>query len=364
MTDPNKSAEIDPAQNQGQVEDEEETEKPSFGQLPYVNQANDFSSGSHSVVTSPPSTRSKTYAQIQQRQFSSPRDNNFFVNLSYGLLSAFGGSAVIYPFLRASAFVSLHPDLPLIERVPKYIVALPKVIVEQGPRSLFQYFPTYASMVPVIALDLAIFYGLKSIFYPRRYFLESDIPLFSNVFLAGSSAILRYLSYQPLSEAYSQARSSMSQFHLKDLAVGMQTNLRNRIQMNGIGGLYEGMIRNLPGLVVFRGLQLGITETVLERTKYKKGKTSWVYKFFISYVATVFARFIAFPFDIVRGRAGEEGEASKNIKKYFDTLTSLFTREGTRVFKRAFTSAFQASGSSLALSFFFHLNDSQTKSHF
>jgi len=266
---------------------------------------------------------------------------------------------VTYPLLRASAFVSLHPDLPLSERVPKYILALPKVIVERGPRSLFQYYTTYASMVPTIALDLAIFYGLKSIFYPRKYFLESDIPLFSNVFLAGSSAILRYLSYQPLSEAYSQVKSLNSQMKLKDFAAGMQNHLKSRIQMNGIGGLYEGMIRNLPGLVVFRGLQLGITETVIERTKYKRGKTSWISKFIISYVATIFARFIAYPFDIVRMRTGEEGEASKNIKKYFDTLTSLFTREGTRVFKRAFTSAFQASGSSLALSFFFHLNDFQ-----
>jgi len=359
MTDLDKSSPLNAKKNTG---DEDDSYKPQFDHLPHINQANDYSSGSYAVVTTTRPGRSQTHAQVQQSQFSSPRDNNFFCNLAYGLVSALGGSAATYPLLRAFAMISLHPDMPIFERIPKYIVDLPKVIVEKGPKSLFQYYTTYASMVPALAIDLAFFYSLKSIIYPRRYFLETDIPLFSNVLLASSVSFLRYTLHQPLSETYSRVKSSSAQMKLKDLVLEMQSNMKNRIQANGIGGLYEGIIKNLPALMIFRGLQLGITETIIERTKYKKGETLWIQKFIISYFATTIAKFIAYPLDATRAQiGGDEKHPGKNIKKYFDTMFSLFNQEGTRVFKRAFSSAFHVSGSALALSIFFHLNDSKSQ---
>lgn len=331
-------------------------ERPELGGT-FFSQARP-SNSSQSPQNSEPRSRSSAKYDLQ-----SPRDKNFFFNAVNASLSSILGSLLTYPFIKARSMLSISPEMPTNERMMRYTRGLPQLIAQNGVMTLFKGYDTYAVMVPALTLDLAFFYFLKSVIYPRRYFREADLPWFANSSLAGIATIMRYVIYQPFADAHTRVTSYTSSLKGSELLKEMNVSMQNTVKNKGIGGLYEGFLKNIPGLVVFRAMQLGTLETLFQRLRYQNGHTSLFKKFIICYGVTVISKYVSYPFDLARQLIVTDGlENSEVVKKYVKIMKEMFGRNNfLDHYKKATTRAFQASGSTLALCIFFHLNDDVQK---
>lgn len=95
----------------------------------------------------------------------------------------------------------------------------------------------------------------------------------------------------------------------------------------GITGLYRGFGASVAGVVVYRGLQMGMFDTFMGLNPYQKDKgiKGLVGAFFAAQLAGVAARPFNYPFDTVRRRLQMESEKPPEERHYKGTMHCVQT---------------------------------------
>jgi len=103
---------------------------------------------------------------------------------------------------------------------------------------------------------------------------------------------------------------------------GILDCLRKTAANQGPAAIYNGFGASVAGIVVYRGLQLGLFDTIMGLNPYQKdmGLMGFVTGFFAAQIAGITARPFNYPFDTVRRRLQMESEKPMEQRIYKGTL--------------------------------------------
>jgi len=114
---------------------------------------------------------------------------------------------------------------------------------------------------------------------------------------------------------------------------GIADCLRKTAANQGPMAIYNGFGASLAGIVVYRGLQLGMFDSIMGLNPYQKdlGVKGFVSGFFAAQIAGIAARPFNYPFDTVRRRLQMESEKPMEARMYKGTIhcaTTIVKTEG------------------------------------
>jgi len=103
---------------------------------------------------------------------------------------------------------------------------------------------------------------------------------------------------------------------------GILDCLKKTSAANGPMAIYNGFGASVAGIVVYRGLQLGLFDTIMGLNPYEKdtGMLGFVTGFFAAQIAGISARPFNYPFDTVRRRIQMESEKPMEQRLYKGTI--------------------------------------------
>jgi solute carrier family 25 (adenine nucleotide translocator) protein 4/5/6/31 len=103
---------------------------------------------------------------------------------------------------------------------------------------------------------------------------------------------------------------------------GILDCLKKTSAAQGPAAIYNGFGASVAGIVVYRGLQLGLFDTIMGLNPYQKdmGIKGFVSGFFAAQIAGISARPFNYPFDTVRRRIQMESEKPMEQRLYKGTI--------------------------------------------
>ena len=124
---------------------------------------------------------------------------------------------------------------------------------------------------------------------------------------------------------------------------------------SGVMGLYNGFGVSVAGIIPYRGVYFGLSDTLFGINPFKKDKglLGLVSKFGIAQVTAITAGYASYPFDTIRRRLQMQSEKPKDqwlYKGTVDCFYKILKEEGTgALFKGAGANALRTVGSALVL---------------
>jgi solute carrier family 25 (adenine nucleotide translocator) protein 4/5/6/31 len=136
---------------------------------------------------------------------------------------------------------------------------------------------------------------------------------------------------------------------------GMADCLKKTVQENGFSSLYNGIGPSSVGIVVYRGAQFGLQDTLKAFNPYQKDFTAigLVSKFIVAQIAVSVSGIVAYPFDTMQRRL--QIEASKPVEEQMykgmaDCFGKILKAEGAGgFFKGAFANILRGTGAAIVL---------------
>jgi solute carrier family 25 (adenine nucleotide translocator) protein 4/5/6/31 len=116
---------------------------------------------------------------------------------------------------------------------------------------------------------------------------------------------------------------------------GILDCLKKTSATQGPMAIYNGFGASVAGIVVYRGLQLGLFDTIMGLNPYQKdlGLMGFVTGFFAAQIAGISARPFNYPFDTVRRRLQMESEKPMEQRMYKGTIhcaKTIISTEGAK----------------------------------
>jgi len=127
------------------------------------------------------------------------------------------------------------------------------------------------------------------------------------------------------------------------------------VKSNGFSSLYGGIGPSTAGIVVYRGAQFGLQDTIKAFNPYQKDFTAigLVSKFLVAQLAVSVSGIVAYPFDTMQRRLQIESSkpAEERIYKGMgDCFSKILADEGAKgFFKGAFANILRGTGAALVL---------------
>jgi solute carrier family 25 (adenine nucleotide translocator) protein 4/5/6/31 len=136
---------------------------------------------------------------------------------------------------------------------------------------------------------------------------------------------------------------------------GMGDCLMKTIKANGAMSLYNGIGASTCGIVVYRGTQFGLQDTIKAFNPYQKDFTmiGIASKFVVAQIAVSASGIVSYPFDTVQRRMQIEASKPKDQQIYnsaVDCIKKIHAKEGTGgFFKGALANIVRGTGAAIVL---------------
>lgn len=127
------------------------------------------------------------------------------------------------------------------------------------------------------------------------------------------------------------------------------------VKSNGVVSLYNGIGPSTVGIVVYRGAQFGLQDTIKAFNPYQKDFTAigLVSKFIVAQIAVSVSGIVAYPFDTMQRRLQIEAskpEAEQVYKGMADCFSKILAAEGPGgFFKGALANVLRGTGAAIVL---------------
>lgn len=245
---------------------------------------------------------------------------------------AIGGAAggisktVSAPIERVKLLIQTQDANPKIRsgEVPRYTGiadCFTRVKAEQGVASFWRgNGANVIRYIPQQAFNLSFKDTIKKVF--PKYNAKTEFAGFFAVNLAsaGLAAAGSLSICYPLDFARTRLASDVGGG--KKTFNGIGDCIKKTIATSGLAGLYNGFGASVGGVVVYRGLQMGMMDTIMGLNPYQKDKgiMGLVSCFVAAQVAGVAARPFNYPFDTVRRRLQMESEKPMDQRIYKGTM--------------------------------------------
>merc|ERR1711934_509638 len=136
---------------------------------------------------------------------------------------------------------------------------------------------------------------------------------------------------------------------------GMADCLKKTISENGFMSLYNGIGPSTIGIVVYRGAQFGLQDTLKAFNPYQKDFTivGLVSKFIVAQIAVSFSGVVSYPFDTMQRRLQIEASKPAEQQMYTgmpDCFAKIMAKEGPNgFFKGAMANILRGTGAATVL---------------
>jgi len=226
-------------------------------------------------------------------------------------------------------------------------------ISELGPQSLWRgNVANCIRYVPTAAFNLAFKDNIKKLF--PKYSKNDNFTMFAATQVASGAAaggLTNTLVY-PL--IYVRTVLGADLGAVKKYS-GMADCIKKTIAENGVMSLYNGIGPSSIGIVVYRGAQFGLQDTLKAFNPYQKDFTmvGLVSKFIVAQIAVSFSGVVSYPFDTMQRRL--QIEASKPAEQQMyngmpDCFAKIMKAEGPGgFFKGALANVLRGTGAAIVL---------------
>jgi solute carrier family 25 (adenine nucleotide translocator) protein 4/5/6/31 len=206
--------------------------------------------------------------------------------------------------------------------------------------------------VPTAACNLAFKDAIKGIF--PKYSKDTDFGKFAACQVASGSlagAATNTIVY-PL--VYVRTVLGADLGKVKKYS-GMGDCIKKTVSSNGVLSLYNGIAASTAGIVVYRGTQFGLQDTIKAFNPYQKDFSivGIASKFLVAQIAVSASGIVAYPFDTVQRRM--QIEASKPVeeqvyKNVGECISKIYSAEGAGgFFKGALANIVRGTGAAIVL---------------
>jgi solute carrier family 25 (mitochondrial adenine nucleotide translocator), member 4/5/6/31 len=134
---------------------------------------------------------------------------------------------------------------------------------------------------------------------------------------------------------------------------GLADCVKKIYKADGFGGLYQGFVVSLGGIIVYRAAFFGCFDTA-KAVVFKDPKNAPIWQtWLVAQAVTTLAGFVSYPFDTVRRRMMMQSGIPAEERKYRSTLHcwgKIAAEEGPRAFfKGALSNVIRGSGGAIVL---------------
>jgi len=231
--------------------------------------------------------------------------------------------------------------------------AFKRHIAELGPSSLWRgNFANCIRYVPTAAFNLAFKDTIKRLF--PKYNKDKEFGKFAASQVASGAAAggaTNTIVY-PLIYVRTILGADLGK---EKKFNGMADCLKKTIQSNGFMSLYNGIGPSTIGIVVYRGAQFGLQDTLKAFNPYQKDFTAigLASKFAVAQLAVSISGVVAYPFDTMQRRLQIEASKPKEQQMYSgmsDCFGKILKTEGPGgFFKGALANVLRGTGAALVL---------------
>mmetsp|Transcript_6446 Transcript_6446/g.13708 ORF Transcript_6446/g.13708 Transcript_6446/m.13708 type:complete len:302 (-) Transcript_6446:85-990(-) len=231
--------------------------------------------------------------------------------------------------------------------------AFKRHISELGPGSLWRgNFANCIRYVPTAAFNLAFKDTIKRMF--PKYDKNTEFGKFAAAQVASGSAAggaTNTIVY-PLIYVRTVLGADLGKEKKYN---GMWDCLKKTVKNNGAASLYNGIGPSTVGIVVYRGAQFGLQDTLKAFNPYQKDFTAigLFSKFIVAQIAVSVSGVVAYPFDTMQRRLQIEASKPKDQQIYSgmsDCFAKILKTEGPGgFFKGALANVLRGTGAALVL---------------
>ena len=226
-------------------------------------------------------------------------------------------------------------------------------ISEMGPTSLWRgNVANCVRYVPTAACNLMFKDTFKRIF--PVYNKNTDFAMFAfTQIVCGSfaGAVTNTIVY-PLIYVRTALGADIGKVKMYN---GIGDCLMKTVKQNGFGSLYNGIGPSTAGIVVYRGVQFGLQDTIKAFNPYQKDVTfiGIFSKFVVAQIAVALSGIAAYPLDTLQRRLQNEATKPKEKQIYngmADCFRKIMEKEGPKgFFKGALANVLRGTGAAIVL---------------
>jgi solute carrier family 25 (adenine nucleotide translocator) protein 4/5/6/31 len=250
----------------------------------------------------------------------------FFKDFAIGGTAGGISKTISAPIERVKLLIQTQDANPKIRsgEVPRYTGianCFTRVRAEQGFVSFWRgNGANVIRYIPQQAFNLSFKDTIKKVF--PKYDVKTQFTQFFcvNLASAGLAAAGSLSICYPLDFARTRLASDVGGG--KKTFNGIGDCIQKTVKTSGVAGLYNGFGASVGGVVVYRGLQMGMMDTIMGLNPYQKdkGMMGLVSCFLAAQTAGVLARPFNYPFDTVRRRLQMESEKPMDQRIYKGTV--------------------------------------------
>jgi solute carrier family 25 (adenine nucleotide translocator) protein 4/5/6/31 len=285
-------------------------------------------------------------------------ETNPLINLAAGGISGAISKTLTAPLEKVKLAIQNQDSDPRIisgemKRYTGMGDAFKRHISELGPSSLWRgNFANCIRYVPTAAFNLAFKDNIKKLF--PKYDKNTEFGQFAMSQVASGAAAggaTNTLVY-PLIYVRTILGADLGK---EKQFTGMADCIKKTVKANGFMSLYNGIGPSSIGIVVYRGAQFGLQDTLKAFNPYQKDFTAvgLASKFTVAQVAVASSGVIAYPFDTMQRRLQIDASKPKDQQLYTgmgDCFNKILKAEGpSGFFKGALANVLRGTGAALVL---------------
>jgi len=283
---------------------------------------------------------------------------NPLINLAAGGISGAVSKTITAPLEKVKLAIQTQDSNPKIlsgemKRYTGMGDCFSRHISEIGPTSLWRgNVANCIRYVPTAACNLMFKDTFKRLF--PVYNQNTDFMMFAGTQIASGSfagAVTNTLVYPLIyvRTALGADIGKVKQFN------GVADCLTKTVKQNGFSSLYNGIGPSTCGIVVYRGTQFGLQDTIKAFNPYQKDFTfiGVLSKFMVAQIAVAASGVVSYPFDTIQRRLQNEATKPKDQQYYNgmqDCFKKILEKEGPKgFFKGVVANLFRGTGAAIVL---------------
>lgn len=283
---------------------------------------------------------------------------NPFISLAAGGISGAVSKTITAPLEKVKLAIQNQDSNPRIisgemQRYTGIVDCAKRHIVELGPKSLWRgNVSNCIRYVPTAAFNLMFKDTIKGLF--PKYKKDTEFGKFAATQIASGACaggLTNTLVY-PLIYVRTVLGADIGKVKQYD---SMLDCIVKTVKQGGVGSLYNGIGASSVGIVVYRGVQFGLQDTIKAFNPYQKDFTviGIVSKFIVAQIAVAASGIAAYPFDTMQRRLQIEASKPKEQQIYTgmaDCFSKILAKEGPKgFFKGALANILRGTGAALVL---------------
>lgn len=287
-----------------------------------------------------------------------PAPINPLINLAAGGISGAVSKTLTAPLEKVKLAIQTQDSNPRIisgemKRYTSMGNCFSRHISEIGATSLWRgNVANCIRYVPTAACNLMFKDTFKRIF--PRYNKDTDFAMFAATQVASGSlagGVTNTIVY-PLIYVRTALGADIGKVRMYN---GVADCLRKTVAQNGVVSLYNGIGPSTVGIIVYRGTQFGLQDTIKAFNPYQKDFTmvGIFSKFMVAQVAVAVSGLAAYPLDTMQRRLQNEATKPKDQQIYngmSDCFTKILSKEGPKGFyKGALANVLRGTGAAIVL---------------